>query len=127
MSSPDSSSLSNASTESPSDPVDNTNQGNGHHRKPRIQVIAGVVLTLVGATILGFSLQYFLFHPMTADDEYIGTRMWVVGSWLFGGGILLTFARPWVAALVAFFSPVITFALAMLLYFALVLLAPLLS
>jgi len=64
---------------------------------------------------------------MTATDELIGGRMWIVGSWLLGGGVTLTIARPWVAALVGFFSPAFTFAMALLLYFVLLLLAPILS
>jgi len=87
----------------------------------------GVALALAGAAILAFSLQFFLFHPMTATDELIGGRMWIVGSWLLGGGVTLTIARPWVAALVGFFSPALTFAMALLLYFVLLLLAPILS
>jgi hypothetical protein len=87
----------------------------------------GVALALGGAAILAFSAQFFLFHPMTATDEYIGWRMWIVGSWLLGGGATLTVARPWVAALVGFFAPALTFGMAMLLYLVLILLAPMFS
>jgi hypothetical protein len=85
-------------------------------------VIVGVALALAGAAILAFSLQFFLFHPMTATDEYIGQRMWIVGSWLLGGGVTLTIARPRVAALVGFFAPALTFGMAMVLYIVLSLL-----
>lgn len=84
----------------------------------------GAALALGGAAILVYSLKYFLFGPMTASDERIGSRLWMVGSWLLGGGVTLTFARPWVAALVAFFSPALTFGMAMLLYILLALLGP---
>jgi hypothetical protein len=90
-------------------------------------VIVGIALALAGAAILAFSAQFFLFHPMTATDEYIGRRMWIVGSWLLGGGVTLTVARPWVAVLVGFFAPALTFGMAMLLYFVLILLSPMLS
>ncbi|MDA0283045.1 MAG: hypothetical protein O3B86_06785, partial [Planctomycetota bacterium] len=70
---------------------------------------------------------YFLFHPMTDTDEYIGTRLWIVGSWLLGGGIALTIARPWVAVLVGFFSPSLTLTMALFLYLALAILFPILS
>ena len=90
-------------------------------------MFVGIALALAGATILASSAQYFLFHPMTATDEYIGSRMWIVGSWLLGGGFTLTVARPWVAALVGFFTPALTFMSAMVLYFVLVLLSLMLS
>lgn len=105
-------------------PNDVTSQTRSHYRKPRSPRVLGGVLAFVGAAILVFSLKYFLFHAMTASDEYIGTRLWVVGSWLFGGGIALTIARPWIAALVGFVSPVLTFIVAMLLYFTLLFLGP---
>jgi hypothetical protein len=127
MSAPDSLSLSEASTGNPSDRSGKTNHSNDRYRKPRIHRIVGVALAFAGAAILAFSLQFFLFHPMTATDEYIGRRMWIVGSWLLGGGVTLTIARPWVAALVGFFSPTLTFGMAVLLYFVLLLLAPILS
>lgn len=108
----------------PNDRSDATNHSNDQYWKPRIHRIVGVALALAGAAILAFSLQFFLFHPMTAADEYIGLRMWIVGSWLLGGGVTLAMARPWVAVLVGFLSPVFTFGMAMLLYFLLLLLAP---
>ena len=111
----------------PSDRSDNRNHSNGPYRKPRSHRIVGVALAVGVVTILACSLQFFLFHPMTATDEYIGPRMWLAGSWLLGGGVTLTFARPWVAALVAFFSPALTFGMAMLLYFMFIFLAPILS
>lgn len=101
-----------------------THRSNYQNPKPRIRVIGGVALALGGGAILAYSTQYFLFHPMTATDEYIGLRMWIVGSWLLGAGFTLTIARPWVAALVGFFAPALTFGIAMLLYFVLLLLAP---
>ena len=100
---------------------------NDQYRKPRIEVIVGVALALAGAAILAFSVQYFLFHSMTVTDEFIGQRMWIVGSWLLGGGVTLTIARPWVAALVGFFAPALTFGMAMVFYFVLILLSPVLS
>ena len=127
MSNPDTSPLTGASTESPSDRPDKTNYANGQHRKPRIHVLGGIGLALVGAAILAFGARFFLFHPMTDTDEYIGWRMWIVGSWLLGGGITLTFARPWVAALVGFFAPALTFGMAMFLYLALAILSVILS
>jgi hypothetical protein len=127
MSDPDSLSLSGASTGNPSDRSDKTNHSNDQYRKPRIHRIVGVALALAGAAILAFSLQFFLFHPMTATDEYIGTRMWIVGSWLLGGGITLTIARPWVAGLVGFFAPGLTFGMAMFLYLVLSILSAILS
>ncbi len=111
----------------PSDRSDKTNHSNDQYRKPRIHVIVGIALALAGAAILAYSAQFFLFHPMTATDEYIGPRMWIVGSWLLGGGVTLTIARPWVAAFVGFFAPAFTFGMAMLLYFVLVLLSSILS
>ena len=127
MSNPFSSSSSGASTGNPSDRSNKTHYSNDQYRKPRIHVIVGVALALAGAGILAFSTQFFLFHPMTATDEYIGRRMWIVGSWLLGGGVTLTVARPWVAALVGFFAPALTFGMAMVLYFVLILLSPMLS
>src|SRR4051794_15451520 len=100
MSNPYSSSSTGASTGNPSDRSDKTNPLNGQYRKPRIHVIVGIALALAGAAILAINAQFFLFHPMTADDEYVGGRMWLVGSWLLGGGVTLTIARPWIAALV---------------------------
>ena len=127
MSNPFSSSSTGASTENPSDRSDKTNHTNDQYRKPRIHVIGGIALALAGAAILAYSAQFFLFHPMTANDEYIGRRMWIVGSWLLGGGLTLTIGRPWVAALVGFFAPALTFGMAMLLYFVLIFLSPMLS
>lgn len=98
-----------------------------NYRKPRSHRVAGVLIALVWATVLGFSLQFFLFHPMTESDELIGSRMWIVGSWLLGGGVTLTIARPWIAAIVGFVAPALTFAMAMLMYFVLIFLGPLLS
>ena len=111
----------------PSDRSDTTNDSNDQYRKPRIHVIGGIGLALVGAAILAFAARCFLFHPPTDTDEYIGTRMWIVGSWLLGGGITLTIARPWVAALVGFFAPALTFGLAVFLYLALSALSAMLS
>ena len=74
---------------------------------------------MAGVAVLAFSAKCLLFHPPTETDEYFGRRAWIVGSWLLGGGITLTIARPWVAALVAFFAPAITFAMAVILYLAL--------
>jgi hypothetical protein len=99
MSNPYSSSSTGASTENPIDLSDKTNHSKDQYRKPRIHVIVSIAFALAGAAILAFSAQFFLFHPMTATDEYIGRRMWIVGSWLLGGGVALTVARPWVAAL----------------------------
>ena len=107
----------------PSDRPDKMNDSNDQCRKPRIHVIGGIGLALAGAAILAFSARFFLFHPMTDTDEYIGGRMWIVGSWLLGGGITLTIARPWVAVLVGFFAPGLTIGMAMLLYLALSILA----
>jgi hypothetical protein len=90
-------------------------------------VIGGIGLALAGAAILAFSTRYFLFHPMTATDEFIGWRMWIVGSWLLGGGIALTFARPWVAVLVGFFAPGLTIGMAVFLFLALSILSAILS
>jgi hypothetical protein len=123
----DNSSSAGASTGNLSDRSTHTNHSIDPYRKPRIHLIVGITLALTGATILGFSTRYFLFHPMTATDEYIGLRLWIVGSWLLGGGVTLTFARPWVAALVGFFAPALTFGMAMFLYIVLSLLSPLLS
>lgn len=116
-----------ASMEDSSDRFDKTNSSNHQYRKPRLQRIGGIGLALVGAAILVYSLQFFLFHPMTARDEYIGSRLWVVGSWLLGGGVTLSIARPWVAVLVGFFAPAFTFAIAMLLFFVLIFLSPMFS
>lgn len=127
MSDPDCESISAASSGKPRDRSDKTNHSNDRYRKPRTHRLVGVTLALAGAGILAFSLPFFLFHPMTATDEYIGTRLWIVGSWLLGGGVTLTIARPWIAALVGFFSPTLTFGIAMLLYFVLLFLAPILS
>lgn len=127
MSNPFSKSSTGASTGNLSERSDKTNQPIARYFKPRIHVIVGIASAMAGAAILAFSTQYFLFHPMTPTDEYVGGRMWIVGSWLLGGGVTLTFARPWVAALVGFFAPAFTFAIAILLYFALILLGPLLS
>lgn len=127
MSNPDSSSSNGASTGSPSDRSEKTNHSNEQYAKPRIHVIGGIGLALAGAAILALSVQFFLFHPMTATDESIGLRTWIVGSWLLGGGVTLTIARPWVATLVGFFAPAFTFGMAMLLYFVLILLSPMLS
>lgn len=127
MPDPDYSSLSRTSTGNAGHPPDTTTHSNDRRRQPRSHRVLGVALALVGAAILVISLQYFLFHPMTQTAEYIGSRMWLVGSWLLGGGVTLTFARPLVAALVAFFSPALTFVMAMLLYFAMIFLAPLFS
>jgi hypothetical protein len=109
--------------ENPGDRADKPNGSHGQYRKPRIQVIGGIGLALAGAAILAYGAQCFLFHPPTETDEYIGSRMWIVGSWLLGGGLTLTFARPWVAALVGFISPVFTFGFAYFLYLALILLS----
>ena len=127
MCNPYSSSSTGASTGNPSDPSDKTNITNDQYRKPRIHLILGIGLALTGAAILVFSAQFFLFHPMTATDESIGQKMWTVGSWLLGGGVTLTVTRPWVAALVGFCSPALTFGMAMFCYFVLLLLSPLLS
>lgn len=127
MSAPDGLSLREASAGGPDDRSEKSIPSNDRYRKPRIHRIVGVTLALAGAAILAFSLQFFLFHPMTATDEYIGPRMWFVGSWLLGGGITLAIARPWVAALVGFCSPALTFGVAMLLYFVLLFLAPMFS
>ena len=127
MSNPDTSSLTGASTGNPSDRPDKRNYSNDQYRKPRIHVIGGICLALAGAAILAYGAHFFIFHPPTATDEYIGLRMWIVGSWLLGGGITLTFARPWVAALVGFFAPGLTFGLAMFLYVALAILSAILS
>lgn len=116
-----------SSNETSSDRRDRADQPNERKRKPRSHVIVGVGVALAGAVMLAYSLRFFLFRPMTATDEFIGPRMWIVGSWLLGGGITFAFARPWVAVLVGFFSPALTFGIGMLLYFALILLAPMLS
>jgi hypothetical protein len=104
-----------------------SNPATARYRKPRIHIIAGIVSALAGAAILVYGAQYFLFHPPTPTDEFVGGRMWVAGSWLLGGGVTLTFARPWVAALVGFFSPAFTFALAMVLYVVLIVLSAVIS
>jgi len=127
MANSDPESLTKASMENPSDPADKTTHSKEGYRKPRIHVIGGIGLALAGAAILAFSARFFLFHPMTDTDEYIGTRMWVVGSWLLGGGITLTLARPWVAGLVGFFAPGLTFGIAMFLYLVLSFLSAILS
>jgi hypothetical protein len=127
MSNPYTSSLTGALTGNPSDRPDKTNYSNDQYRKPRIHVIGGIGLALAGAAILAFGARFFLFHPMTDTDEYIGGRMWIVGSWLLGGGITLTIARPWVAALVGFFAPGLTFGMAVFLYLALSILSAILS
>ena len=105
--------------ENPGDRADKPNGSHGQYGNPRIHVIGGIGLALAGAAILAYGAQRFLFHPPTETDEYIGSRMWIVGSWLLGGGITLTFARPWVAALVGFFTPGLTFGMAIFLYLAL--------
>ena len=127
MSNPDNSSWTGTSTGKPGDRSDKTNDSNDQYRKPRIHVIGGLGLALAGAAILAFAARFFLFHPPTVTDESIGGRMWIVGSWLLGGGITLTIARPWVAALVGFFSPALTFGMAVFLYLALSALSALLS
>ena len=119
--------MTGASTGNASDRPDKTDHSNDEYRKPRIHVIGGIGLALAGAAILAFGARFFLFHPMTDTDEYIGWRMWIVGSWLLGGGITLTIARPWVAALVGFFAPGLTFGMAMFLYLALMILSAILS
>ena len=121
------SSSTRASTGNPSDRSDKTSHSNDQYRKPRILVIGGIGIALVGAAILAYSSQFFLFHAMTDPDEYIGVRMWIAGSWLLGGGITLTFAKPWIAALVGFFSPVLTIGLSVFVYLALVVLSAVLS
>jgi hypothetical protein len=112
--------------ENPGDRADKLNDSHGRYRRPRIHVIGGIGLALAGAAILAYGAQCFLFHPPTESDGYIGSRMWIIGIWLLGGGITLTFARPWVAALVGFFTPGLTFAMAVFLYLALIVLSAML-
>ena len=107
---------SGVSGANPFAPPDTKNHIRSQYRKPRFHRVAGVVLALAGAGTLALSLRYFLFHPMTETDEFIGPRLWVVGSCLLGGGLTLAVARPWIAVLVGFVSPVLTFGMAKVLY-----------
>lgn len=86
-------------------------------RKTPNRPIIGATMAAVGLMILMLGSYYMMFkNPRSNVEDLFGLAMWILGSSLLGGGITLMFARGWIAFLIAFLSPGVTFGILVALY-----------
>ncbi|PHR94540.1 MAG: hypothetical protein COA78_32110 [Blastopirellula sp.] len=84
-------------------PVNEGSEAN--HQEEKWQVFTGLVMAFIGLATIAIGSFFVFKNPMSNEENALGLMLWVIGSWLLGGGISLTAMRPLFACIIGFLTP----------------------